>query len=94
MKFDRYRAYAEGEGTRSERGPDGKKQVVESWPTETVAFEGKAAADGTTAEFDAAKTKITRVVFYCGALDNETVVGSVEVGKSGKISASSLPAAE
>lgn len=93
MKFDRFRAYAESEGTRSEHqeseDDEGRvtkeRVVVDSWPVEDVAFEGKASGDGETAAFDSDKTKITRVVFYRGDADGERVVGSVEVGKAGKI---------
>jgi hypothetical protein len=36
----------------------------------------------------AGEAKVSRVVFYDGPKETETVVGSVDVGKSGKIEAS------
>ena len=94
MKFDRFRAYTQSEATRSAlfdvEDDEGKitkqSQVVESWPSEDVAFEGDAAKDGEHAEFDAGDTVITKIVFYRGEVDGERVVGSADVGESGEIS--------
>lgn len=97
MKFDRFRAYASTEGGRSKmiknedgsipRDEDGEvvKTRVASWPVEEVAFEGEADADG-KATFNAGDTTITKVAFYAGPADGERVVGSLDVGKPGKIS--------
>lgn len=90
MKFDRFRAYAASEATRhrTARTRKGKRVRVarKPWPVEDVAFEGEASGDGSLAAFDAGKTEIARVVFYAGDPEHEAVVGSVEVGKAGKIS--------
>ena len=94
MKFERFRAYTLGEATKSAavaaEDDEGRitkeRKVVDSWPAEHVAFEGPSTGDGETAEFDAGKTEISKIVFYRGDVDSERVVGSVEVGKAGKIS--------
>lgn len=97
MQFDRYRAYAAATGTRSKliKNEDGsipltddgeiKRTIVDEWDHEEVAFEGEPAGDGTVS-FDAGQTVITKVVAYRGPADGESVAGSIEVGKSGKIS--------
>jgi hypothetical protein len=93
MKFERFRAYAESIGTRSQHvaveDDEGvvrkERQVVSSWPTEDVAFAGEASGDGDMADLDAGKTVITKIVFYRGAPEAERAVASVEVGKAGKI---------
>lgn len=92
MKFDRFRAYAASEATRHRTARTRKGRRVRvaraPWPVEEVAFEGEASGDGSLAAFDAGKTEIAKVVFYAGAAEAERVVGSVDVGKAGKISVS------
>jgi hypothetical protein len=83
MNAERFRAYAV-ETAQSRRTVDGEKQNV-SHDVENPAFEGKVV--GGVAKFDAGQVKISRVVFYGGPVDEEAVLGEVEVGKSGKISA-------
>jgi hypothetical protein len=94
MKFDRYRAYAASEGTKSAHSSveddEGvvtkERNVVQSWPTESVAYEGESSGNGDTAEFNSGKIEITRITFYRGDVETERCVGSVDVGKAGKIS--------
>lgn len=94
MKFERFRAYTLGEATTSKwvehEDDEGRvtktRDVIDAWPAEHVAFEGASSGDGETAEFNAGNTEISKVVFYRGDVESERVVGSVEVGKAGKIS--------
>lgn len=83
MKPTRFRAYAV-ETVESRRIVDGAKQNV-SHDVENPAFEGKVV-DG-KADFDAGKTTISKVVFYGGPADEEVCLVSVDINKSGKISA-------
>lgn len=83
MKATRYRAYST-QSVESRRDVNGEKKNI-SHDVEHAAFEGRLQ-DG-KAVFDAGDNKISRVVFYGGSGDTETVLGEVSVNKSGKISA-------
>lgn len=86
-KFEHFRAYAADTGVKTKWSRKAQERTVrKEWDTEEVVLTGKANADGQSASFDAGDTVITRVVFLTGKKDDETVVGSVDVGKSGSIS--------
>jgi hypothetical protein len=57
-------------------------------PLEVEDVIAEGSAKNGVASFDAGEAKVSRVVFYDGPKETETVVGSVDVGKSGKIEAS------
>jgi hypothetical protein len=83
MKATHFRAYGP-KTVESRRVINGEKQNI-SHEVEDVIADGKLK-DG-VADFDAKDAKVNRVVFYSGNGDDAAVVGSVDVGKSGKISA-------
>ncbi len=86
MKFDRFRAYAAADKNRTVKAvKDGKlAKLRQTWSTEEIAHEGKSVSD--QAVFDSGETVITRIVFYAGKPEEESVVGSVEVNRSGAFS--------
>ncbi len=83
---DRFRAYTTGQASASQWAFENGERIRSrsEWDVEDVAFEGDITAG--KAKFDAGDALITKVVFYTGDAENETVVGSVDVNASGKIS--------
>lgn len=83
MTATHFRAYGP-KTAESRREINGEKQNI-SHEVEDVVAEGKLK-DG-QASFDAKDAKVSRVVFYSGSGDEAAVAGSVDVNKSGKITA-------
>lgn len=83
MKATHFRAYGPKSAV-SRREIDGEKRDVQH-EIEDVIADGKLVSGA--ASFDAGTAKVSRVVFYAGKGDEETVVGSTEIDKAGKISA-------
>lgn len=94
-KADRFRAYTTAKMLRSPRYEDNVKRHDQNLPpypkgaqirydVQQVAMEGSVSGDKVTIVADPA-TVITKVVFYAGPVEEETVVGSVDVNASGTI---------
>lgn len=83
MADRRYRAYETIQVLRKNE----RKELVPTDASGDVAFEGDLPKNG-VAEFDAGKTKVRRVAFYAGAMEEEVCLGSVEVNSAGKIKVS------
>lgn len=91
---DRFRAYAAEKLTRKPNAEDHYKRAKDGKPPyapgvrirydgQQVAFSGDVT--GSDVAIAAGETVVTTVVFYNGAVEDETVVGSVEVNAAGDI---------
>jgi len=90
---DRFRAYAAAKALRSPNAADHIKRHEAGFPAldkgakirynvEEIALDGAVEAGSVSLTSD---TVITKVVFYRGPVENEAVVGSIDINASGQI---------